>query len=63
MLGLTSELLDCSPQKRTKLGPGYFQTNLSTYYNQDDQIVGTNLFTLLRYGVPADFVSWDAVSR
>jgi acyl dehydratase len=50
----TSELLDCSPLKNTALGPGYFQTNLSTYYNQNDEIVGTNLFTLLRYGVPAE---------
>jgi acyl dehydratase len=49
-----SELLDCSPLKKTALGPGYFQTNLTTYYNQKDEIVGTNLFTLLRYGVPAD---------
>jgi acyl dehydratase len=48
----TGELLDCSPLKRTALGPGYFQTNLSTYYNQNDEVVGTNLFTLLRYGVP-----------
>ncbi len=50
----TGELLDCSPLKRTALGPGYFQTNLSTYYNQNDEIVGTNLFTLLRYGVPEE---------
>jgi acyl dehydratase len=49
----TTELLDCSPLKKTALGPGYFQTNLTTYYNQKDDIVGTNLFTLLRYGVPA----------
>jgi len=48
----TGELLDCSPLKRTRLGLGYFQTNLSTYYNQRDELVGTNLFTLLRYGVP-----------
>lgn len=50
----TSELLDCSPLKRTALGPGYFQTNLTTFYNQKDQIVGTNVFTLLRYGVKED---------
>ena len=49
-----NELLDCSPLKRTRLGLGYFQTNLTTYYNQRDEIVGTNLFTLLRYGVPED---------
>jgi acyl dehydratase len=46
----TSEVVNCSPKKVTKLGPGYFQTNLSTFYNQNDEIVGTNLFTLLRYG-------------
>ena len=38
--------------KRTKLGLGYFTTQLSTYYNQHDEIVGTNVFELLRYGVP-----------
>ena len=48
----TGELLDCSPLKKTALGPGYFQTNLSTYYNQHDEIVGTNVFELLRYGIP-----------
>jgi len=46
----TNETLNCSPLKQTKLGPGYFQTNLQTFYNQKDEIVGTNLFTLLRYG-------------
>ena len=46
----TSEVVNCSPLKKTKLGPGYFQTNLQTFYNQKDEIVGTNLFTLLRYG-------------
>ena len=46
----TNETLNCSPLKTTKLGPGYFQTNLQTFYNQRDEIVGTNLFTLLRYG-------------
>ena len=44
-----TELVNCSPKKNTRLGPGYFQTNLDTYYNQDDEIVGTNLFVLLRY--------------
>ncbi len=50
----TAELLDCSPLKRTRLGLGYFQKNLNTYYNQRDEIVGTNVFTLLRYGVPEE---------
>ena len=52
----TSELLNCSPVKRTRLGPGYFMTNLTTYYNQDDDIVGLGLFTLLRYGVPDELL-------
>ena len=36
--------------KDTKLGPGYIQTNLQTFYNQKGEFVGTNLYTLLRYG-------------
>ena len=48
----TSETVNCAPLKRTALGYGYFQTTLTTFYNQRDEIVGTNLFTLLRYGVP-----------
>ena len=47
----TTEVVNCSPLKETRLGPGYFQSNLDTYYNQNDEIVGTNLFTLLRYGI------------
>ena len=46
----TSETVNCSPKKNTRLGPGYFQLALNTYYNQNDEIVGTNLFSLLRYG-------------
>ncbi len=46
----TTEVVNCSPKKQTKLGPGYFQTNLTTFYNQNDEIAGTNLFTLFRYG-------------
>ena len=47
----TTEVVNCSPLKKTRLGPGYFQTNLDTYYNQNGEIVGTNLFALLRYGI------------
>lgn len=47
----TTEVVNCSPLKQTRLGPGYFQTNLDTYYDQNDEIVGTNLFALLRYGI------------
>lgn len=56
----TNTLVDCSPLKRTRLGPGYFQTNLTTFYNQKDDIVGTNLFTLLRYGVPESALEGSA---
>ena len=45
----STEIVDCSPQKQTRLGPGYFQTQLNTYTNQHDEIVGTNIFELLRY--------------
>jgi acyl dehydratase len=47
----SNELLNCSPLKRTHLGRGYFQTVFTTYYNQREEIVGTNLYTLLRYGL------------
>jgi hypothetical protein len=50
LISSTNETINCSPLKETKLGPGYFQTNLQTFYNQKDEIVGTNVFTLLRYG-------------
>ena len=45
----STEIVDCSPLKQTRLGPGYFQTQLNTYTNQHEEIVGTNLFELLRY--------------
>jgi hypothetical protein len=50
----TTEVVNCSPLKQTRLGPGYFQTNLDTYYDQNDEIVGWNLFALLRYGLAKD---------
>ena len=45
----STELVNCSGLKQTRLGPGYFTTVLNNYYNQDGELVGTNLFTLLRY--------------
>jgi acyl dehydratase len=50
----TMEVANCSPLKRTRLGLGYFQTNLNTFYNQRGELVGTNVFSLLRYGVPEE---------
>ncbi len=45
----TNEFVNCTPLKRTHLGLGYFTTNLSTYYNQKDEIVTSALFTMYRY--------------
>ena len=45
-----SEVLDCSPRKETRVGPGYFQTTLDTYYDLNDEIVGTEVLSMLWYG-------------
>ncbi len=47
----TGQVVTCTPLKETRFGKGYFQTILTSVYNQRDEIVGTNLFTLLRYGI------------
>ena len=47
----TSEFVNCSPLKHTHLGWGYFMTNMTTSYNQNDEIVANSLMTLYRYGV------------
>ena len=38
-----------SGEKTTALGQGYFVTELSTYYNQRDEVVGTMRFRLLLF--------------
>jgi hypothetical protein len=48
----TSEFVNCTPEKRTHLGIGYFTTSMTTYYNQNDEIVANHLFTLYRYRRP-----------
>jgi len=53
----TSEFVNCTPLKRTHLGLGYFTTNMSTYYNQRDEIVASALITMYRYGVSEEEVS------
>jgi len=45
-----SETIAFSPLKETRVGPGYFQTRLETYYNQRDEIVGTEIISFLWYG-------------
>lgn len=44
-----AELEDISEEKTTALGTGYFCTELSTYYNQRDEVVGTMRFRVFRY--------------
>ena len=38
-----------SDEKTTGLGTGFFVTELSTYYNQRDEVVGTQRFRVLQY--------------
>jgi acyl dehydratase len=38
-----------SEEKTTALGRGFFVTELSTYYNQRDEVVGTQRFRVLQY--------------
>lgn len=38
-----------SPRKKTALGQGYFVTWVSTYTNQDDEVVGRQRFTLFKF--------------
>jgi hypothetical protein len=38
-----------SEEKTTGLGTGFFVTELSTFYNQRDEVVGTQRFRVLQY--------------
>ena len=38
-----------SDEKTTALGTGFFVTELSTFYNQRDEVVGTQRFRVLQY--------------
>ena len=38
-----------SEQKRTRLGPGYFVTWLSTYTSDDGEVVGRQRFCILKF--------------
>ena len=51
LLTMSSEMTNCSPLKRTKLGLGYFVTFRDTYSNQNDEVVGDVTKTILQYGV------------
>lgn len=45
----TSTIESISQEKTTALGVGFFVTQLCTYYNQRDQVVGTMRFRVLKY--------------
>ena len=54
-----AELESISEEKTTALGVGFFCTELSTFYNQRDEVVGTMRFRIFKYrpheqGKPAD---------
>jgi uncharacterized protein len=44
-----AELESISEQKTTALGTGYFCTELSTFFNQNDEQVGTMRFRIFKY--------------
>ena len=44
-----AELESVSEEKTTALGVGYFCTELSTFYNQHDELVGTMRFRVFKY--------------
>ncbi len=48
-LHIESEVESISPRKRTALGEGYFLTWVTTYYDQNDEVVGRQLFRILKF--------------
>jgi hypothetical protein len=42
---------NCSQKKKTKLGEGYFITTERLFYNQRDDLVRTQAFTVFHYRV------------
>ena len=46
---MTSEIADCSPLKRTRVGEGHFLTPLALFYNQDHELAGWSTYTFFRY--------------
>jgi acyl dehydratase len=48
-LHLTTEVESISDRKTTALGQGYFVTWVTTYMDGDDQVVGRQLFRILKF--------------
>lgn len=49
VITVDTRLESISPRKTTGLGPGYFVTWISTYTDQHDQVVGRQLFRILKF--------------
>lgn len=47
-----SKLVSISTEKKTRAGTGFFVTSETTYTNQRGEVVGTQLFTTLRFKPP-----------
>jgi acyl dehydratase len=48
-LRTTSELESISNRKTTSLGQGYFVTWITTYFDQQDEVVGRQLFRIFKF--------------
>ena len=44
-----SEVANCTPRKRTRLGEGHFLTLLTSFYNDRDVLVGTSQYSFFFY--------------
>jgi acyl dehydratase len=48
-LNMVDEVVDITPEKKTRLGTGHFITTLATYRNQRGQVVAKNTNVMFRY--------------
>jgi len=53
VISATTQLVDCSELKRTRIGWGYFLTFVDVFTNQAGDVVGHVEMTQVQYGVPA----------
>jgi hypothetical protein len=49
LVSATTILDSVSPEKQTRLGPGHFVTWLTTYTDQNGDVVGRQLFRILKF--------------
>ncbi len=52
LLSVIGSVDDVSPRKQTGLGEGYFVTTKMTYTDQHGEVVGTQLFRILKFRPP-----------